>query len=173
MKFRSFSNRPAAVPCPAGKPVSKVFKRVLDTAGNSDIVYAGEEAVYESIQLAARGTLTKDLISRSLAGDDSAIPTPIESFADITDAPGSLLEAQNHLISAREVYDKLPADVKSRYGNNFGSFLSAVSDGSYMKREREIFDQAELNKKNAEAAAKAAAPISDDVLNYIKSNIGG
>ena len=173
MKFRSFSNRPAAKPCPAGSSTSRIYKRTFDTAGNSDIVYTGEEPTYQSIQMAARGTLTKDLISRSLSGDDSAIPTPVESFADITNAPKSLLEAQNHLISAREIYDSLSADVKSRYGNNFGTFLSAVSDGTYMKREKELFDEAELNRKNAEAAAAAAAPISADVLNYIKNNIGG
>lgn len=173
MKFRSFSNRPGAEPCPPGSSTRKIYRRVFDSAGNSSIEFDHEESTYQAVQLAARGTLTKDLVARSLNGDDSAISPPFDSYADITNAPKSLLEAENSIIKAREIYDSLPADVKSRYNNNFSSFLTAVSDGTYMKTESELFAAKKLAEDNAAAVAKATPPISDETLNYIKNHIGG
>lgn len=172
MKFHSFFDRPVTVPSPCGKKTRNIFvKKAADPEGK--LIYSHTEDVYEAIQLAARGCLVKDLVSRSERGDTSAIGNPDFQSSDITNAPKSLMEAQNRLIEARSIFDKFPADVKKKYDNNFSSFLAAVSSGEYLKTaqaEKAAFEKA---KSDAAAAAKSEPAFTEDQINFIKSKIGG
>lgn len=176
MKFRSFSDRPARVASPSGSPERQLYTRKIDSAGNKSLEKSGKENVYLAIQLAANGNLAKDLVARATRGDESAIPSADSlTYADITGAPKSLLDAENRLIDARSLFDSLPVEVRNKYGNNFRNFLVAVDDGSWLseaKAEKAARDNAAAN---AAAVDAAKPPVSDDVLAYIqkKINFGG
>jgi hypothetical protein len=172
VKFHSFFNRPGTIPSPAGKTTRNIYvKKAADPEGK--LVYSHTEDVYEAIQLAARGCLVKDLVSRSERGDTSAIGNPDFQSSDITNAPTSLMDAQNRLIEARSIFDKFPADVKKKYDNNFASFLAAVSSGEYLKTAKADKAAFEKAKSDAEAVDKQKPVFTDDQINFIKSKIGG
>lgn len=177
MKFRSFSSKPAARPSPAGCSERTMYSRKVVPGGVSELVEAGKENLYQRIQLAAQGNLVLDLIRRAERGDLSAI-LPVdapECIVDITNAPTSLMDAENKLIQARSFFDSLPLEVRNKYGNNFNTFLSAVDDGSYLsdavgdaKARQEALD----NKKAVEASVP---PFTKEQLDFIqqKINFGG
>lgn len=172
MKFRSFSDQPGTIPSPAGKKTRNIFiKKAADPDGK--LVYSHTEDVYESIQLAARGCLVKDLVSRADRGDSSAIGNPAFESSDITNAPTSLMDAQNRLIEARSIFDKFPADVKKKYDNNFSTFLAAVSSGDYLKEAVAAKAAREKAAQDAEAVSKSAPAFTDDQIEFIKSKLGG
>lgn len=172
MKFRSFSDRPGTIPSPAGKKTRNIFiKKAADPEGK--LVYSHTEDVYEAIQLAARGCLVKDLVSRAERGDASAIGSPAFESSDITNAPTSLMDAQNRLIEARSIFDQLPVDAKKMYNNNFSTFLEAVSSGEYLKTALANKAAIEKAKADAEAVAKSAPAFTDDQIEFIKKKIGG
>lgn len=109
MKFRSFSNRPVRDCSPSGSPERQLYTRKIDSAGNKSLEKSGKENVFIAIQLAANGNLAKDLVARSLRGDESAIgSTDSLIYADITGAPKSLLEAENRLLDARSFLNLFP-----------------------------------------------------------------
>lgn len=172
MKFRSFSNRPSTIAAPAGKGTRNIYiKKAADPEGK--LIYSHTEDVYEAIQLASRGCLVKDLVRRAESGDSNAVGDPSFDSCDITAAPSSLMEAQNRIIEARNIYDKMPQDVKSKYNNNFSTFLAAVSTGDFIKDAKADKATREANAANA-AAVKASAPaFTDDQINFIKQKIGG
>lgn len=75
-----------------------------------------------------------DLIRRAERGDETAIGKPIDSFADITNAPTDLLDAHMKLSAARDTYNSLPANVKAAFNNDFQTMLTAIGDGSVVDK---------------------------------------
>lgn len=172
MKFHSFSNRPSTIVNPAGKRTRNIYiKKAGDPEGK--LVYSHTEDVYEAIQLAARGCLVKDLVRRSECGDARAIGDPTFESCDITNAPTSLLDAQNRLIQARSIFDKMPVEVKQKYNNNFAAFLESVSDGSYLKDANSDKAAKDLAAANAKTVAASTPAFTDDQIEFIKKKIGG
>lgn len=164
--IRSAYNYGTSKPCNSGKRTLNKYRRRIE-AGKATLVDDGVEDIYQSIQLAAKGNLVSDLIRRAGLGDDQALGVDINSYCDLTNAPKSLLEAENRLIDAREQFDRLPLDIKKQFGS-LSNFLSAIDDGSFVKG---IQDKAAAEAKAAADAAAIAAsqPVfSEAQINALK-----
>lgn len=161
MKFRTAYSSSEHQPSPAGSRYRKKYIKSFSDNGTPVLVQDGIEDVYDSIQKAAPGNVIEDLIRRAQSGDDSAIPQPVDSFVDLTGVPKDMLEANAMLSKAKESFLKLPPAIRSRYSNNFSTFMEAVQDGSFQK------DMTQLNHKNA------VAPLSADEIQKIRSSLGG
>ncbi len=148
MKFRAAYDRERK-PCPSGSRLRQTYTRGAD----GSLVEAGVEDVFDSIQKAGEGLALADLIRRAERGDQTAIPTPVESFVDITGAPKDLLEAHMMLSDAKSKYDSLPASVKSVFNNDFPTMLAAIGDGSVVDKLSQL--------------AKAASPSLTTVTNQV------
>lgn len=125
MKFRTAYDRERK-PCPSGSRLRQTYIRGAD----GSLVEAGVEDVFDSIQKAGDGLALADLIRRAERGDQTAIPTPVDSFVDITGAPKDLLEAHMMVSDAKQKFDAMPANAKSVFNNDFATMLSAIEDGS-------------------------------------------
>lgn len=168
--IRSAFKHGSTVACPSGKRTLNKYRRRIE-AGKATLVDDGVEDIYQSIQLAAKGNLVGDLIRRAGLGDDQALGVDINSYSDLTNAPRSLLEAENRLIDAREQFDRLPLDIKKQFGS-LSAFLTAIDDGSFVKG---IQDKVAAEAKAAAdaAAVVAAQPVfSEAQVNALKEMFG-
>lgn len=147
-----------------GSPVGSRFRKQYVSDG-TDIKECGVEDVYDSIQKAANGRLVEDLLRRASSGDPSAIPPVVDSYTDLSKAPSDILEAHQMLKDSRASFDRLPADVKSKFNNSFDTFLKASLDGSAVS----IL----TSTPAVEAPSNVAASLSSDELSKIRSIING
>lgn len=155
--------------CASGSRTLPRFRRRFN-AGKAELVPDGTEDIYAEIQLNAKGNLVGDLIRRSKNGDTEALGIDSNSFADLTGAPTSLLDAELKLVSAREQFDALPIDIKQKYGS-LSAFLSAIDDGSFVKGIQAA-EQARLKAEQDAAAVAASAPVFTDAqMKQIKEMI--
>lgn len=168
-KIRSAFNHGSTVCCSSGKRTLDKFRRRIE-AGKATLVPDGVEDIYQGIQLAAQGNLVGDLIKRAGMGDDKALGVDTDSFVDLTNAPKSLLDAENRLIAAREQFDSLPLDIKKQFGS-LSAFLSAVDDGSFVKGIQERAAAEAKAAADAKAIADAQPVFSDAQVKYIKEMI--
>lgn len=152
MKFRTAYSRDRST-CPSGSRYRKTYTRGAD----GELKEAGVEDVFDSIQKAGEGLALADLIRRAERGDQTAIGDPVDSFADITNAPTDLLDAHMKLSAARDAYNSLPANVKAVFNNDFQTMLTAIGDGSVVDKLSQL--------------AKAASPAPQSVNN--NSSEGG
>lgn len=129
MKFRGAYDRERK-PSPSGSRYRQTYTRGPD----GSLIEAGLEDVFDSIQKAGDGLALADLIRRAERGDQTAIPVPVDSFADFSGAPKDLLEAHMMLSDAQAKYDALPASVKSAFNNDFSTMLAAIGDGSIVSK---------------------------------------
>lgn len=79
------------------------------------------------VQESLESTLVYNVLKRFNAGDPYALTKNVGVFADVSGAPRSLAEAQQLLIDVRRDFEKLPIDIRSRYGHNPMAFAEAVS----------------------------------------------
>lgn len=69
-------------------------------------------------------------------------------YADVTDVP-NFHDAQNHVSRAREYFEGLPSDVRSRFNNSLAEFLTSLNDPG----AREALTEMGVFKKTADKAA--------------------
>lgn len=69
-------------------------------------------------------------------------------YADVTDVP-DFHDAQNHVSRAREYFEGLPSDVRSRFNNSLAEFLTSLNDPG----AREALTEMGVLKKAADTAA--------------------
>ena len=147
MKFRTAYDRERKQ-SPSGSRYRQNYTRGSD----GSLIEAGVEDVFDSIQKAGDGLALADLIRRAERGDETAIPAPVDSFADITGAPKDLLEAHMMLNEARSKYDAMPASVKEVFNNDFSTMLAAIGDGSITTK------LSQLAKKDEKVPSPTSAP---------------
>lgn len=173
MKFRTDSNygiRERYVD--AGSRYKTNFVRHVDIGGKQFLEKVEDTDIHELVQLNAQGNQLCDLISRYIRGDRDAIGDPDSLiFEDLSNAPSDVCDVAERLARAREHFDNLPLDVRSKYNQDFSSYLRAAQDGT-MKKE---FDEATKAKREAAAAqAKAVRDsLTDEQLKKLATFIGG
>lgn len=154
--FRSRSNYGVTKPAPSGEAKRPKLTRGVDKAGNRTLITTGFDDLVEFVNLAAEGVTVKDLMRRAERGEDTLHPDAVQSYVDLTNAPKSLLDAEMHIINARNEFDKLPLEIRQAYDNNLSKWLKSIDDGSFIKatvervsRETEF---AKLQKEKLDSA---------------------
>lgn len=157
MKFRTAYDRDR-VPSPCGSRLRDLYIRKSD----GSLVKNGVEDVFDSIQKAAQGITLADLIARASRGDTDAIGDPVDSFVDFSHVPSDLLEAHQMLVDAKDKFNSLPSELRSKFGGDFSKFLAASADGSAISELQQLA-----------ADPQTPDPLSGEELNKIRSMIGG
>lgn len=158
MKFRTAYDYSERFPCPSGTRYRRRLVRGVASDGSPTLIEDGKEDVYDSIQKSVSGRSIEDLIRRATAGDNTAIPPVVDSYPDLSSVPTSMLEAHMMLEDAKLKYNSLPAELRSKYGNDFSSFLSAAASGQILQ---DITGPAENNfSLSSDEVAKLKALIS-------------
>lgn len=166
-----------------GSKLRPTFVRKIDpVSGDKSLSEGLPENVYQLVQEAARGVKLSELVDRSLRGDPTAIPPSRPSLTedlDLTELPKSSGEALQAIANAKSLFEQLPSDVKSQYGNNSRLFFNALQDGTFKAAqdaaaaEAKHIDElkaAELKRKEAEIPAWMLNP---DNKNKLKEILNG
>lgn len=163
MKFRTAYEPHDRFISESGDGFELEFKREYDPGTKRyKLVCTGKTDVYGLIQTAAEGVDLKSLLARYINGDEGALGTDIGSYADLTTAPKTLLEAHLKVIDARNKFDALPVDVRKEFNNNFDEFLSSVGSGDFSKL---------LGEKVEKLTKKDVPPVSEKQMTYIKEQL--
>ena len=83
--------------------------------GYEQLVPAGVTDLVEKIQESFESTKLSNIIARYNAGDLGALKKAQGVFANISEMPTTLQEAQNMRIKAETAFDSLPVDVREKY----------------------------------------------------------
>lgn len=128
MAYKVYSRfeRPMTPFSPYGNGMDIVFEERFN-AGVLSLEKVGEVPINPLVQESLEGTLIYNILERFNAGDPYALQKNIGQFVDATACPRSLAEAQQLLIDARNSFNSLPLDIRSKYGHNPMAFMEAVS----------------------------------------------
>ncbi len=139
-------NRPhESKPAPAGSPVEDEL--IYNPEGCGTLEKIGEVRAYDLIQSYKQETDINYLVQRYMAGDTSVLAKVQGLYADISDAPETLIEAQNRIKESERIFYSLPDEVKKVVGNA-ANMLEMMAQKPYEFSNLLYKDKKNVQKEN-------------------------
>lgn len=121
--FRNRTSKTERYYAPAGSKMHKLYQIEIDKRGHKTLHEAGEKNLWEEIQSYKEECSIDNILARAAAGDINAMNQRKGFYADITDSPKTLAEAQNNILKLKQGFEKLPADIREKFDNSKERFV--------------------------------------------------
>lgn len=103
---------------PVGEEYEMRHTAHIDKNGRRFLERDKKVETYALIQSHREECEIENIIRRSIEGDYNALNAVNGVYADITNCPSSIAEAQQYIINAKNEFDKLPKDIKAKFEYN-------------------------------------------------------
>ena len=104
----------------------------IDKKGHKVLKLVGSHDTYQDIQSYAEEVKVENILARAAAGDIAALNQRTGFYADITNAPKSLAEAQNDILRLSNYFDSLPAEIRARFDNSKERFVHLYGTNEFL-----------------------------------------
>lgn len=107
-----------------GSQEAEIYEMTIDKKGHKKLECTGTKNIYDEIQSYADECDIKLIVARAAAGDTEALNQRQGMYADITDTPKTLAEAQNMIIKLSNEFDALPPEIRAKFDNSKEVFVN-------------------------------------------------
>lgn len=153
MEIYTRFKRPQAEPTASGTEEEYTYEMTIDKNGHKEIKRSGKTNIYEKIQASYEDTKIENIIKRAMGGETSGLMAHQGQYLDITNAPQTLAEAQQAIQTAKNVFEKLPIDIREKYEMSVEKYIADIGSDNWMtnmgieKPKAIIKEQAEDQKE--------------------------
>ena len=130
--YSRFKARPMEA-TPSGEKEETTFEMKIDQNGHKSIKKSGKTNIYEKIQASYEETKIENIIARAMGGDSSGLMAHEGQYLDITNAPQTLAEAQQSIQAIKNVFDKLPLNIKTKYDMSVEKYIADFGSNRWME----------------------------------------
>lgn len=134
MKFYNRSEKPPVTATPAGEKEEDTYEMSIDVHGHKKLEKSGKTNVYDLIQESLEETKIENIIRRALGGDEGALATMHGVYIDVTDAPKSLAEMQQAVITATQEFEKLPVEIREKFNHSALQYVAEFGTEEWAKK---------------------------------------
>lgn len=106
-----------------GSRMANDYQIEIDDRGHKSLHKVGEHDIWEEIQSYKEECSIDNILARASAGDPNALNQRKGFYADITDSPKTLAEAQNNILKLKQGFEKLPAEIREKFDNSKEKFV--------------------------------------------------
>ena len=132
---------------PEGSRMAKEYEIKIDKKGHKVLTYVGEHDIYPEIQSYAEECKIENIIARAAAGDINALNARKTFYADVTDTPKDLADAQNQILKLKNGFDRLPAEIKEKFDNSTEQFVMTFGSEEWNKKMGFVETKAPVSEK--------------------------
>lgn len=118
MKFYSRLKPAPVIEAPAGSKEATTYQTQIDENGHKVTIPVGKTNIYDRIQSSLEETKIENIIKRFTEGDITAFRQGEPLYADMTEAPRTLMEAQNMIIRITDEFNNLPVEVRAKFDHS-------------------------------------------------------
>lgn len=128
----------------AGSPYKTEYQlRVVDNNDTLDPI--GESDLYSYIQSHADSVDIHKILERCALIDDYSMLNKMPArFMDVTEMPKTLAEAYSKIQDAKEMFNRMPLDIKESYDNNFVNFIDSLGSEKFEKVVGEFLNKEKM-----------------------------
>lgn len=130
------------IPMPECPKTVPDYREELDKDGNKYLKQIGVINFYDKIQEARESVELSNLIEMYRPKVDEFDLTKMEeAIADFTNMPDNLIDVENIILNAKDIWNGSPIEIKNLFNNNFNTFLAGAQNGtleSFVKQKREV-----------------------------------
>lgn len=118
---------------PEGSRMANDYEMQIDKKGHKILKCVGQHDIYPEIQSYAEECKIENIIARAAAGDMNALNARKAFYADITDTPRDLADAQNQILKLKNGFEKLPTEIKEKFDNSMERFVMTFGTEEWTK----------------------------------------
>lgn len=109
------------------------YRVEINDKGHKSLKFIGTHDIYQDIQSYADECKIENIIARAAAGDPTILNQRRGTYADITDTPKNLAEAQNIILRLSTEFEKLPTEVRAKFDNSKEKFINEFGSDSWVE----------------------------------------
>lgn len=113
-----------------GDRMRKTYGAVFDEKGSVRLEEKGQEDLYGYIQSFADSVDIHVILKRFANGETDVLSRVQGFYGDYTELPKDYAQMLNVVNGGEQLFNSLPVDVRSKFGHNFNTFMTALCDGS-------------------------------------------
>lgn len=132
--FRSLLTPHERFYAPAGSRDADTFEIQIDKKGHKSLKWVGTHDIYQDIQSYKEECSIENIIARAAAGDLNALNRTQGFYADITESPKDLAEAQRNILKLSNTFDALPAEIRAKFDNSKEVFINEFGSEEFAKK---------------------------------------
>lgn len=132
--FRSLLTAHERFFCPAGSREADSFEIQIDKKGHKSLKWVGTHDIYQDIQSYKEECSIENIIARAAAGDLNALNKTQGFYADITNSPKDLAEAQREIMKLSNTFDALPAEIRAKFDNSKEMFINEFGTKEFAEK---------------------------------------
>lgn len=118
---------------PSGTHDRLIYQPTITSSGARVLVCVGKESIHDYIQSFKESTDMNVIMKRFLLGDTSVLNVNSGVYANVVGAPKTLAEFLNAQITSNQLFDKLPSDVRSAFGNDVNKFFVTYGSPQWLE----------------------------------------
>ena len=160
MPFKTAYSGHERVVAPTGSRYQNEYGYEIDKYGRKVLVKTGETDLYAKIQESLEETKIENVIARCIAGDTSVL-RPDGIYADLTQQPSNLLEAQQMIQQLENVWNGLSKEIKEKYNWDVSQFIAA-SDTEEWARDMGLLKEKESTPSPIKETPKKEEVTADE-----------
>lgn len=126
LRERVFSN--------PGSRMKNDYQIEIDKKGHKSLHKVGEHNAWEEIQSYKEECSIENILARASAGDPNALNQRKAYYADVTDSPKTLAEAQNNILKLKQGFEKLPAEIRAKFDNSKEKFVMEYGSEAWLDK---------------------------------------
>lgn len=134
----------------------------IDKKGHKILKFVGTHDIYEEIQSYKDECDISLIIARAAAGDATALNKRQGFYADITETPENLAEAQNAILKLSQGFEKLPAEIRAKFDNSKERFVQEFGSDEFAKKMGFVTAQEEKKIEFIPGSEEAAKPLTPE-----------
>lgn len=149
--FKTIQDEHERIYTPSGEKLEEMWAMKINDDGKEEFYIAGKTNIYEKIQAFAEDVKIENIIAKVTATGDTSILEKVKyTYADTTELPTNLFEAQQKIKDAEQIFNQLPTDIKESYGNSFNMYLKDFGSETWAEKMGLIEPKTEPIKENTE-----------------------
>lgn len=133
-KFPTMFDKSTRVHCCSGNPMIKVYKPVVNDDGVIDLIEAGQESLYDSIQSWKDSVDINVIMARYANGDVDVLSKVQGAYGDFTQFPTTYADMLNRVIQGKHMFESLPLEIREKYNHDFGQFIAAMDKPDFWEQ---------------------------------------
>lgn len=115
-----------------GSRYKVIYSPKVQKDGSIELVEKSKTCLYDYIQSFKDSCDINVLIRRFQQGDTSALLSGNSFYGDVTEMPKTFADMLQVSLDCEQFFNKLPADEKAKFDNNFAKFISAFGSDEFL-----------------------------------------
>lgn len=144
--FKTQYNGRVRFHAPAGTPIQVIYEPYYTDDGVLEIRPSGKVNSYLEIQSHADSVDINVLLARYKNGETDVLNRVQGFFGDVSDMPKTYAEMLNLIISGERFFGSLSPEIREKFNNSFGQFISQYGTKEFEKKLKTEVDMNLVNE---------------------------